>query len=114
VIAVGGSTPLDPENLFQLKRLGKLIYLTAPKSLIRKRQLTPPIPLYIDPNDPENSFEKMWSQRISKYERIKDYQVEIDQKSDLEILEELWQVINLETSFGSLLGESPTEKLSES
>lgn len=110
IISIGGGTPLDEKNLAILRRLGKLIYLTAPKSLIQKRQLAPPLPKYIDPKNPKHSFENMWSKRISIYKKISDFRVDIYKKTDTQILEELWQIINLETSFVSLLGENLTEK----
>ena len=114
VIAVGGSTPLDPINLNHLKRLGKLIYLAAPKSLILKRQLTAPFPLFIDPNAPESSFERMWSIRNTEYEKIADFRVELEGKTITQAGEMLWQVINLETSFALRHGENPMGKPSES
>lgn len=113
VIAVGGGALLNPASTAALKRLGLLIFLNAPKTLIKQRLLTPPLPSYLDPSDPEGSFETMWSTRISEYERICDTALELESKSDERILEELWQVINLATSFASRRGENLTEKPSE-
>lgn len=99
IISVGGGSVLCQNNLRHLQNLGKLIYLKGPKNLIKKRLLTPPLPSYLDPKDPEGSFEKMYCTRILKYETISSFTVHVGAKSEPEILEELWQVINSVTSF---------------
>jgi len=113
IIATGGGTVLSPVSVTHLKALGKLIFLNAPKSLIQKRLLSPPLPTFLDPNDPIGSFEKMWSTRITEYERICDFRLDLEGKSDEQVLEELWRVINLERSFASPHGENLMEKQSE-
>ena len=114
IIAIGGGTLLSPVSVSHLKALGKLIFLNAPKTLIQKRLLSPPLPTFLDLQDLASSFEKMWSTRISEYERICDFKVDLDGKSDEHVVKELWRVINLERSFESLPGENLTAKQSES
>lgn len=110
IIALGGGSVLDPDNVEHLKQIGRLIYLKAPKEMLKKRILTPPYPSFIDPDHPEESFEKMYNTRKPQYEKIDAIKVDLQEKSTPEILEELWQVINLDKSFESPHGVNPMEK----
>lgn len=106
VIAVGGSTVLNPNNVKKLQSLGTLVYLKCPKYILKKRILTSPFPTFIDKNHPEESFEKMYSQRIPQYEKIPSKVIDLENKTDDEVIKELWQVINLESNFALSLGEN--------
>jgi len=110
IIAVGSGAVLHKQNLKNLQLLGKMIYLKCPKAILKKRMLCAPIPTYLDAQDPEGSFEKMYCTRISIYERIPSYILNLEGKTESEILEKLWQVINSATSSGSPPGENPTAK----
>lgn len=110
IISIGGGALLTEQNVAHLKKLGTLIYLEASKERIKGRMLTAPLPTFLDPNDPAGSFERMWCTRKGEYERICDVTIQLEGKSDTQILEELWRVINSETSFGSPHGENHTEK----
>jgi shikimate kinase len=70
VIAVGGGTVLDPENLKLLNNLGKCVYLTVEKEKLKKRLLSGELPLYLDEEDPAGSFEEMYAERKKVYESI--------------------------------------------
>jgi shikimate kinase len=72
VIATGGGTILDSDNIAILKRLGKIIYLKVEKEIIKNRLLGGELPAFLDCHDPEGSFEKMYSERASLYENIAD------------------------------------------
>lgn len=100
VISVGGGAVLDPENLAHLQKLGALIYLKCPKSILKTR----PLPNFV------SDFEEMYATRIKIYESIPATVIDLEGKTTQEVLEGLWQAINLETSSASQLGESPTEK----
>lgn len=106
IIAVGGRTVLDSENLAILQKLGTLIYLKCPKEVLKKRMLTPPLPTFLK----DTSFEKMYYERIPKYETIAAKWIELEGKTDKEIIEAIWQVINLEKSLASPHGASLTAK----
>jgi len=106
VIAVGGRTVLELENLNALQKLGTLVYLKCPKELLKKRLLVPPLPTFLK----NTTFEKMYYERKPKYETIPATWIELDGKTNQEVLEELWQVINLEKSLASPHGASPTAK----
>jgi len=99
IISLGGGSILDRENRIYLQKLGQLIYLKCPKDLLKKRMLIPPLPSFIDPSDPEGSFETMYCTRKPQYEIIPSRAIHLAKKTDQEILEELWQVINSVISF---------------
>jgi len=70
IIATGGGSVLDADNLSKLKKLGTLVYLQSDKSNIKKRILSETLPAFLDPNDLEGSFEEMYKNRKNIYENI--------------------------------------------
>lgn len=111
VIALGGGTVFDPESLLHLQTLGPLIYLQCPKSLLKKRIMTPPLPTYLSN---EADFERIYSQRIPHYEKIANFTINLENQTEQETLEALWRVINLATSFASPHGANLMAKPSVS
>ncbi|MCI0382806.1 MAG: hypothetical protein L0207_07170 [Chlamydiae bacterium] len=89
VISLGGGTVLDEENLRFILGFGKLIYLNANKEVIKKRILGGQLPAYLDPDDPEESFENLYYERKKIYEMIQAKRIDLHAKSESEILEEL-------------------------
>ncbi len=81
IIATGGGTILDPDNVAILKRLGKIVYLQVDKEELSQRLLQPPLPAFFSPDKPEQSFEEMYRERAPIYEKIAD--VTIKSKKDL-------------------------------
>ncbi len=92
VIALGGGTVLDADSLTFLKQLGKLIYLKLDKDTVKKRMFAHQLPAYLDPDDPEESFENMYYDRKEKYEAIGAKTVDLQNKQEEEILEEIMAV----------------------
>ena len=72
VIATGGGAVLDPENVAILKKLGKIFYLRVPREELKRRLLVEPLPAFLDPAHPEESFEKMYHDRKDLYEQVAD------------------------------------------
>jgi shikimate kinase len=72
IIATGGGAILDEESRKILKKLGKIIYLQVNKEIIKSRLLKEPLPLFLDPFDPEGSFEKMYAEREPLYLSLAD------------------------------------------
>lgn len=87
VIAVGGGSLSDSENLNILKLCGELIYLNAPVSILWERTQWRGIPAYLDPNDPEKAFYEMAEKRIPLYEKATDYILQTADLSEQEIVE---------------------------
>ncbi|MCH9631366.1 MAG: Shikimate kinase [Chlamydiia bacterium] len=93
VISVGGGAVLHENNLLALGRIGTLVYLKASKETIEKRILSDELPSYLNPHEPEQSFERMYRDREPKYVQVKAREVEIDNKKDDEVLKELEEII---------------------
>ncbi len=93
VIATGGGSILNKDNVNFFKKIGKLIYLYVPKNILSERTLQGRLPTFIDPKNPEKSFEKMFDERKDIYENIADYQVEAFDKTNDEIVDEIVKLI---------------------
>ena len=96
VIAVGGGAVLNSENCLKLRKLGKLVYLEVDKVTIKQRIFNNGIPSFLDPNDPEKSFEEMYDERKSIYERVSSFKVNVQNKTERQILDELKIMIEIE------------------
>lgn len=86
IIAVGGGAVLEEKNLKILQALGELVYLSIDKEALWQRMLSSLLPSYLDPADPEGSFERMYAERKSLYEKIPAVHIELASRSDEEIL----------------------------
>ena len=89
IISVGGGTVLNPDNCSKLKKNGKLIYLEVDKEIIKQRIFSNEIPSFLDPRDPERSFEKMYNERKPIYSQVGTFKVSIQKKTDRQVLDEL-------------------------
>jgi len=81
IIATGGGSVLDDENVRRLKKNGKLVYLACSKEIIKERMFSLGIPAFIDKKNPQASFESMYTNRIKKYESIADFLIDTENKS---------------------------------
>ena len=93
VIALGGGAVLDENNVQHIKKFGTLVYIKADKQVLKKRILSDELPSYIDPKDPNGSFEKMFEERKTFYESIQGFTAETDNKTDLEIIDYLCELV---------------------
>ena len=89
IIALGGGAVLDEDNVSYLKKLGKLVYLKIDKETLKKRMLSNELPSFLDPNDPEESFENMYHDRKKKYEDIGAAVIDLREKTEQAIIEAL-------------------------
>lgn len=70
VIATGGGSLLDQENVFALMRLGRLVYLRTPKTTLMERIARGGWPAFVDAEDPLPSLERLMDARCAMYERL--------------------------------------------
>lgn len=90
IIAVGGGCVLRSINRKFLTQLGKLVYLKIEKEVVKKRILSSDLPGFLDPNNPDESFEKLFKQRATQYEQILSYTLILeDQKEGSQIISQL-------------------------
>ena len=93
VIALGGGAILDRRNQQILQSIGTLVYLEASKETIKGRLLEAGLPAFI--ND-EEMFNHIYQKRIAEYDEIESYVVNVDDKSDRDVVNEIIEVINAE------------------
>ena len=86
IISVGGGAVIDSENRTKLSKLGQLVYLEADKDFVKKKIFSGPLPAYLDPQDPEESFNQIYEIRTSIYEKIDAIKITINDKSEQEVL----------------------------
>jgi len=95
VIAVGGGIILMQDNVKALQELGAMVFLDVDKEVLKKRVLQDELPAFIDPMNPELSFNRMYEFRRSIYDNIPAGRIVIDEeKSDddvLGVLEEIYK-----------------------
>jgi shikimate kinase len=94
VISLGGGTILSDKNRKNLEQLGLLVYLDADKEVIKTRLLNEDLPSFLDPSNPEESFEKHFLERKQIYESIPSFRLKMDGKTNPQILNELIQKIS--------------------
>ncbi len=101
IIAVGGGLVLVPNNVAVLAKLGRLVYLKLNEETLKTRILKWALPVYLDPQDPEGSFNKMYRERREKYEKIHAVSIDMENKTQDQVVLELCALIeNLETTDG--------------
>ena len=89
VVALGGGSLNDPENVQYLQSLGLLIYLKTEPSLIWERLKENGIPSFLDQNDPENSFYALAEKREAIYEQSAKVIIETGLLSENELVKTL-------------------------
>lgn len=70
VIALGGGTVLDLENLQMLQAMGELLYLKASFETISERVFKTGIPPFVDPENPVTSLKKLYESRSQFFDTI--------------------------------------------
>lgn len=94
VIALGGGSLTDPENLNLIRSIGDIFYLKASPDYLWKRVEQRGIPAYLNPNQPSEAFHAMANKRIPLYERVSDIIIEIENLSEEEIVDKLVEIRN--------------------
>lgn len=84
IISLGGGA-CDNEALVQLiKREGSIIYLMVPQQVLLKRILAGGVPPFLDPNNVELSFSRLYKQRDERYGTIADYLIHLPDYPDVQ------------------------------
>lgn len=100
VIATGAGSVLLEQNVTLLKNLGKIFYLFVEKEELKRRFLSQSLPAFLQDQDFEEAFQKMYTSRVGIYSQIADYTIYTE--------EQLWQVIHSDPFFELPPGESLT------
>jgi shikimate kinase len=84
IIATGGGAVLNPENVQDLQKIGKLVYLKASFDTIKKRLTT--TPAFVDK---ANSLEAIYRKRLPIYESIPAIALDVDLCDEVECIAKL-------------------------
>ncbi len=95
VIAVGGGAMLLYENIEALKKNSHLTYLFCDREALRKRVLAEePLPPFIDPNDPDASFDKMYDERNDFYKKIGAHEIDVTDMEESGVVEAICKSVS--------------------
>ena len=72
VVATGGGTLMDPDNLRILSEQGKIINVVANPQVIWERIRKAGLPPFLVGNDPYRAFLKLYEERMQHYQTIAD------------------------------------------
>lgn len=92
VIASGGGSLLDDDNVRHLQKMGKLIYLQLDKTVLWQRMQACGLATFVDGQDAFSSFSKAYNERVARYKEVADYVVPITGKTDDGIIEKLMYI----------------------
>ena len=82
------------ENVEALSKNSHLIYLYFEREKLKKRVLAEdPLPAFINPNDPESSFDKMYDEREDFYEKIGANKIDVTEMTDDAVIRKICEVI---------------------
>lgn len=93
IIALGGGLILNPKNAAFLAKLGQLVYLKVSKETLKRRILSKELPSFLNPADPEGSFEQFYNERQAKYEAIPALSIDLETKTPDQVVLELSALI---------------------
>ncbi len=96
VVALGGGTVLDPENVIFLERIGTLVFLKTSPGKLKQRIFKDELPSFFDPKDPEGSFYRMIQERGPIYESIPARSIDTDALDEAGVLASLSSILCLE------------------
>lgn len=78
VIALGGGSVLDLDNVAYLQTIGKLVYLRSNFETLQDRIFKIRAPSFVDPTNPLTSLQSIYKQRLPIYESIPAICIDID------------------------------------
>jgi shikimate kinase len=93
IISLGGGLILNARNAALLAKFGQLVYLKLSKESLKTRILRRELPAYLDPLDPEGSFEQMYMQRLQIYEKLPSLVVDLEAKTQDQVVTQLCALI---------------------
>ncbi len=96
IIALGGGTVLDPENVEFLQTIGALVFLKASAEKLKERIFKDEMPAFLDPEDPEKSFYQMIRDREPIYRSIPARTIDTDTLDEAGIIAALHSILLLE------------------
>lgn len=72
IISLGGGALCNPDTVYFLKKMGRIVYLKVPRETLLKRILQDTPPAFLDKQNIESSFERLYEERKPVYEKNAD------------------------------------------
>ena len=69
VCSLGGGTVIDEENRRMAGQLGRLIFIQVEPDQLYERIMSEGIPAFFDPDNPRESLEKLYAERLPVYRK---------------------------------------------
>jgi len=82
IIAVGGGSLINPENVRIIQGIGSLIYLKVSPDILWKRLSAKSLPTYLDRENPEKDFFNLAEKRCPTFEEEARFIIETDGLSE--------------------------------
>jgi shikimate kinase len=76
IIATGGGSLNDPDNIDTLQSIGELVYLKTPLEVVWQRLQKKELPTYLNAQDPQVSFYTLAKTRIPIYEKAANFHID--------------------------------------
>lgn len=97
VVAVGGGAMLLHDNIDALRRNSHLFYLVFDREALKKRVIAEdPPPAFLDPRDPEASFDRMYDERHDFYQKIGAEEINVTTLKDDAVIEMICKISALD------------------
>jgi len=93
VISTGGGVFASSDNSVLLKKMGVVIYLKTFPEVIWERLQIRGLPAFLDKDNPKESFFEIARSRLPHYERAADIIVDCNNKSEHDIVSEVWGLV---------------------
>jgi len=100
VVTVGGGAVLNRNNVKVLKNMGKLIYLNAPKAVLKKRILMDTQTVLFSRKDKEIFFEEVFSRREPIYQKTSDVVIYLKNKTVKQIVQNIIKNLDIGSKDG--------------
>lgn len=93
IIDSSGSAPFQEENRKLLKQIGAILWLRVDPKITYQRLMQNGIPAFFKyPDDPQRSFDELWTEREPVYKAFADYTLEATNETPEELVEKVKQM----------------------
>ena len=93
IIATGGGTMLFQGNIDALRKNGKLVLLKLGKEELFKSIMASGIPVFFDSTDPKGSFERLFRERMVKFEKEADFEIKYSEATEQTVPKQILRLV---------------------
>lgn len=93
IVSLGGGAVLHPQNVEELQKIGRLVYLKAGWDTLRRRILLTELPAFLKGKE---DFETMYKERLPIYESIRASKIDVDLLDEPAVLAALRNLVILD------------------